>query len=160
MLGNAAPEQERERWTKIGEEDRRKGRQARGFAYVCLLFPLRFYSVSFTRAFRSRRGALFYGGTAREPPREKGWGDAGVERKTRHCLTKLRGIKFAFYCARFLNASSRRGRGKLPSAIVRGGNSPISFRDMNMTSPFDPPVGSHGESISRIKIHTRVWSFD
>lgn len=98
-----------------------------------------------------------------EPPREKGWTDAGVERKTRHCLTKLRGIKFAFYCAWFLNASFYRGRGKLPSAIatiVRGGNSPISFRDMNTTSPFDPLVGSHGESISRIEIHTRVWSFD
>lgn len=94
-----------------------------------------------------------------ESPREKGWRNAGVERKTRHCLIKLRGIKFAFYCARLLNANSRRGRGKLPSAtvtIVGGGNSPISFRDMDTTSPFDPPVGSHGESTNRIEIHMHV----
>lgn len=138
-----ASEQERER--KRGKQ---KKRQARRVAFVCcsLCTFISFVELCFMAA-------------RPEPPREKGWTDAGVERKTRHCLTKLRGIKFAFYCARFLNASFYRGRGKLPSAIatiVRGGNSPISFRDMNTTSPFDPLVGSHGESISRIEIHTRV----
>jgi len=77
-------------------------------------------------------------------------GETRVERKTRHCLTKLRGIKFAFYCARFLNASSHRGRGKPPSAIatiIRGSNSPISFSNVNTTSLFGPLVDSHDESI-------------
>lgn len=136
-----------------GKGDKREGSRALVCCSLCAFIrfrPLELFGRVVELCFMAARP---------ERPREKGRRDAGVERKTRHCLTKLRGIKFAFYCARFLSASSHRGRGKLPSAIatiVRGGNPPISFRDMDTTSPFDPSVGSHGESTSEIEIHTRL----
>lgn len=89
--------------------------------HLFALLPLRLRSVSFIRVFRSRSFVLWRPARAAsrkrvERRRQRVKGDG---RRERHCLTKLRGIKFAFYCARFLNASFRRDRGKLPSAIAR-----------------------------------------
>jgi len=139
----------KQEWKK-GRIKRNKREGSRAFVCCSLYAFIRFRSLELF----SRIVELCFMATR---PRERGWRDERIERKTRRCLTKLRGIKFAFYCARFLNASSRRERGKLPSAIatiVRSDNSPISFRDMDTMSPFDPLVGSHGESTSGIKIHT------
>lgn len=85
----------------------------------CSLFA--FVSVSFIRVFSvaSRSFVLWWPARAssrkRVERRRRRVEGGRIGRREWHCLTKLRGIKFAFYCARFLNASFR---GKLPSAIM------------------------------------------
>jgi len=93
-----------------GDTARGDTRGMAGVFVCCSLCALvRFHSFEL-----SASAALFYGDrrgyTGGALPREKGVARARVERRTgraRHCLTKLRGIKFAFYCARFLNAGPR-----------------------------------------------------
>lgn len=137
--------------------ERRDGSRASVCCSLCAF--VRFRSFESPRCF-----VLWRPARAAPAPRKKGGKSSagtekrrvgegeGVERKgrrARRCLTKLRGIKFAFYCARFLDASSTR-RGPSWKAPVhrrdgylarpiegrgRGGgsNSPISFRDMDTT---------------------------
>lgn len=115
---------------------------------VCLLFPLRFPFGFVHLSFSVVTRLCFTAQRERLAPREKGWkGTRRVERNRRtsarqqHCLTKLRGIKFAFYCARFSDGSGRRvavenSRLLIATTVVDGGggsNSAISSRDMNST---------------------------
>jgi len=86
-----------------------KGRRARELACVCLLFPLRFRSVTFIRAFRSRRGALFYSGrreagrSAKKDARrwtEKTWHASGI----RDCPLKPARVDTKCYSAHGFHA--------------------------------------------------------
>lgn len=116
QLKTTALEREKRRWEKR-QKNEREETSSRAFVCVAPFAPsFGFIHSSFSVA----KLCFMAAGTSRLAKKggkaeTEGWRDG---RRERHCLTKLRGIKFAFYCARFLNASFRRDRGKLPSAIA------------------------------------------
>lgn len=151
----------REKKRKIGKgiEERRRGDKQGARVRLFVLLSLRFRSVSFIRVFRSRREALFYG-DRHEPPREKGWkgGDGGMKGRYEGValLNQIARNKICILLRAIPEREFPSRLWKTPVCHYGGSNFPISFRDMNMTSLFDPSIGFHGEPIGRIKILTCV----
>lgn len=123
--------------------------------FVLLPF-VRFHSFEF---FGLRREALFYGGR-HEPLREKGWkcGDEGLKgwQEGTALLNQIARNKICILLRAIPKREFPSRPWKTPVCHCWGSNFPISFRDMDTTSPFDPSVGFHGEPTRRIKILTCV----
>lgn len=159
QLGTAALKQEERGWEKGQKNEEEK--TSKGVRVHLFIAP---FALSFGFIHSSFSVASWSFVLWRPARAEKGWkgGDEGLKGRQEGAalLNQIARNKICILLRAIPEREFPSRPWKTPVCHCgRGSNFPISFRDMDTTSPFDPPVGFHGEPTSRIKILTRVWSF-